>query len=338
MCSAWYLVLYFLVVINVALVVLLCISSYDQILAVKVTQVIFQILWIPIAFVLQVRSSNLYQMVSERGGGIDVIRHQSRDHETIPDWLKQAMMVALIDGTSSGSMRWLVVFGACKLFSKTIKDFLGGRKPSGERDSGETPAWMAESVSVQRLRTAVSVLSMAVVCAYFQSPIQISLSLTYCMVTDTTAFPLVLEAMKQLGHDVDILDGVEEYIAHALYLACEVVISLIYMIAGSLSMNPVVLPCIYFNLIIPALKMYQDVWLKVREENENLRDFPVASREELRDHGDVCPICLTKLTSGRQTPCGHFFHSRCLRLSQREMSKCPMCKRPLKRSTKTTNE
>ena len=53
------------------------------------------------------------------------------------------------------------------------------------------------------------------------------------------------------------------------------------------------------------------------------------SQAELKDHDDVCPICLTKMRGARRTFCGHMFHPLCLARALHSAPTCPLCKRTI---------
>lgn len=68
--------------------------------------------------------------------------------------------------------------------------------------------------------------------------------------------------------------------------------------------------------------------------------FPNATDEELKQaatDGDVCCICLMSMTKGgniKKLPCGHIYHTHCLRevierAQNLESAKCPLCRAPL---------
>lgn len=57
--------------------------------------------------------------------------------------------------------------------------------------------------------------------------------------------------------------------------------------------------------------------------------MPDASAEQLAQHDDVCAICYNEMKSARITPCGHIFHSMCLRKWLYVKESCPMCHRDI---------
>ncbi|XP_013379354.1 E3 ubiquitin-protein ligase AMFR [Lingula anatina] len=57
--------------------------------------------------------------------------------------------------------------------------------------------------------------------------------------------------------------------------------------------------------------------------------FPIASAEQLQANDDKCAICWEKMKSGRTLPCGHIFHSFCLRSWLEQDVSCPTCREAL---------
>ncbi|KAI9293557.1 hypothetical protein K502DRAFT_325255 [Neoconidiobolus thromboides FSU 785] len=60
--------------------------------------------------------------------------------------------------------------------------------------------------------------------------------------------------------------------------------------------------------------------------------FPSATKNELEDLGDNCPICLEPMISAQKLPCSHIFHGRCLRLWLESHQNCPTCRKDLDKS------
>uniref|UniRef100_H2Y5L2 RING-type domain-containing protein n=1 Tax=Ciona savignyi TaxID=51511 RepID=H2Y5L2_CIOSA len=57
--------------------------------------------------------------------------------------------------------------------------------------------------------------------------------------------------------------------------------------------------------------------------------FPQASREEIEAQEDQCAICWEPMENARKLPCGHFFHSACLRSWLEQDTTCPTCRKQL---------
>nr|CAB3221434.1 E3 ubiquitin-protein ligase AMFR [Phallusia mammillata] len=57
--------------------------------------------------------------------------------------------------------------------------------------------------------------------------------------------------------------------------------------------------------------------------------FPAATREEIAAHEDQCAICWDQMENARKLPCGHLFHSPCLRSWLEQDTTCPTCRKQL---------
>nr|XP_002127598.1 E3 ubiquitin-protein ligase AMFR isoform X2 [Ciona intestinalis] len=57
--------------------------------------------------------------------------------------------------------------------------------------------------------------------------------------------------------------------------------------------------------------------------------FPEATKEEIEAQEDQCAICWEQMETARKLPCGHFFHSPCLRSWLEQDTTCPTCRKQL---------
>uniref|UniRef100_UPI0037E7B87B E3 ubiquitin-protein ligase AMFR n=1 Tax=Semicossyphus pulcher TaxID=241346 RepID=UPI0037E7B87B len=57
--------------------------------------------------------------------------------------------------------------------------------------------------------------------------------------------------------------------------------------------------------------------------------FSVATADELAANNDDCAICWDVMSSARKLPCGHLFHSSCLRSWLEQDTSCPTCRMSL---------
>ncbi|OTF76745.1 E3 ubiquitin-protein ligase AMFR-like protein, partial [Euroglyphus maynei] len=65
--------------------------------------------------------------------------------------------------------------------------------------------------------------------------------------------------------------------------------------------------------------------LNLMEEN-----FPTTSPDELNDENNDCAICWDRMENARRLPCGHFFHTACLRSWLEQDTSCPTCRHSLR--------
>ena len=57
--------------------------------------------------------------------------------------------------------------------------------------------------------------------------------------------------------------------------------------------------------------------------------YPTVTGEELAKYNDDCPICREPMQLGKKLPCGHIFHTACLRTWLEQHHSCPTCRRSL---------
>ncbi|KAM3870213.1 E3 ubiquitin-protein ligase AMFR [Diretmus argenteus] len=82
--------------------------------------------------------------------------------------------------------------------------------------------------------------------------------------------------------------------------------------------------------------LVQEVQKRIRRHHNYLRvlrnmetRFSVASPGDLAANNDDCAICWEGMTSARKLPCGHLFHSSCLRSWLEQDTSCPTCRMSL---------
>ncbi|XP_037622255.1 E3 ubiquitin-protein ligase AMFR-like [Sebastes umbrosus] len=82
--------------------------------------------------------------------------------------------------------------------------------------------------------------------------------------------------------------------------------------------------------------LVQEVQKRIRRHRNYLRvlrnmetRLPVASADELLANNDDCAICWDVMSTARKLPCGHLFHSTCLRSWLEQDTSCPTCRMSL---------
>uniref|UniRef100_A0A665W0K6 E3 ubiquitin-protein ligase AMFR n=1 Tax=Echeneis naucrates TaxID=173247 RepID=A0A665W0K6_ECHNA len=82
--------------------------------------------------------------------------------------------------------------------------------------------------------------------------------------------------------------------------------------------------------------LVQEVQKRIHRHHNYLRvlhnvetQFSVASEDELAVNNDDCAICWDVMSSARKLPCGHLFHSSCLRSWLEQDTSCPTCRMSL---------
>jgi len=124
----------------------------------------------------------------------------------------------------------------------------------------------------------------------------------------------------------DIFEQLEHlYIPLFIRLLC--ILSSLLLCAIEISQFPlmVTLAC-YTNLYVPFTRLSSEILTPLELELKSLQVFRQATQEELTKSGFTCPICLDTMHVARITPCGHVFHSYCLRQCLTRSNTCPCCR------------
>ena len=80
------------------------------------------------------------------------------------------------------------------------------------------------------------------------------------------------------------------------------------------------------NAVPPLIKIYSVQMTTNQEWVTVYRRLRSLSARKVSSLDDICPICLTKMSSCKQTACGHNFHSSCLQKCLRQKLTCPVCR------------
>lgn len=124
----------------------------------------------------------------------------------------------------------------------------------------------------------------------------------------------------------DYFESMESLYSPALLISWHIflssIITLLCAFTGSLRL--VMLSC-FTNIRIKYKELRENYLRPLQEEMSRLAGYRSATPGEVREHDDVCAICLTPMTSARITPCQHYFHADCLRRCLKESNKCPIC-------------
>ncbi|XP_046889947.1 autocrine motility factor receptor a [Hypomesus transpacificus] len=82
--------------------------------------------------------------------------------------------------------------------------------------------------------------------------------------------------------------------------------------------------------------LFHEVQKRIRRHKNYLRvidnmeaRFAVATPDELATNDDDCAICWDAMATARRLPCGHLFHSSCLRSWLEQDTSCPTCRMSL---------
>ena len=83
---------------------------------------------------------------------------------------------------------------------------------------------------------------------------------------------------------------------------------------------------IYVNVYLRGKQILYNEVATLWQEEEKVKRFPIADKEEIFQFDDVCAICLGGMKNARKTHCKHLFHDHCLSLAVQASPNCPTCK------------
>ena len=83
---------------------------------------------------------------------------------------------------------------------------------------------------------------------------------------------------------------------------------------------------IYVNVYLRGKHILYNEIATLWKEDENVKRFPMADKDEIFHFDDVCAICLGGMKNARKTHCKHLFHDHCLSLAVQASPNCLTCK------------
>lgn len=164
--------------------------------------------------------------------------------------------------------------------------------------------------------------------------LEVLLLLTFSICSDgCVQHYLTLQAQKC---QVDLLDGFEVEVVQGVLIFLDLLACVSVCTKAVYREQYLALVLTYCNGFIALMKLLICVWQQVQTGLDDLADFRRATTRELDEHDDVCAVCLSSMSAGRFTPCGHLFHGKCLKQVLAVRPQCPMCKRQIDRSSRET--
>ena len=159
---------------------------------------------------------------------------------------------------------------------------------------------------------------------FYSSPLYVLSTLTYFLLNQNSLHSPVTLTLESL--QLDYFEGLEQYYVTGFLGILEILFSFTFMVMCLLQSNQLLmLVALYTNIYTCSRELMNNSVNSAFAEWTVLAHFEKASKKELKDLDDVCAICLSDMWTARKTPCGHFFHGRCLRKCVRERAACPMC-------------
>lgn len=108
-------------------------------------------------------------------------------------------------------------------------------------------------------------------------------------------------------------------------LVC-IITSLILCLLSISKLPILVSTACYTNLYVPLSRLNTEILGPLEQEIRGLQAFRQPTAEEFQKAGSMCPVCLDAMHIARITPCGHIFHSHCLRQCLTRSRNCPCCR------------
>ena len=105
-----------------------------------------------------------------------------------------------------------------------------------------------------------------------------------------------------------------------------IISSLLLCILSASRLPILVCTACYTNLYVPFSRLNAEILAPLEQEIRGLQQFRQPTSEELEKAGSTCPVCLDVMHVSRITPCGHIFHSHCLRQCLSRSVHCPCCR------------
>lgn len=124
----------------------------------------------------------------------------------------------------------------------------------------------------------------------------------------------------------EFFEGLEQHYIVGLFSVCRIIYSLAFMLAVLMEKRQMLmLFALYTNVYTGCRELMTHCVAIAITEWISIAKFARATREELVDNDDICPVCLSTMRSARKTTCGHFFHGHCLRRCLKQKKCCPLC-------------
>ena len=318
------LLVYLLVGVNSILAIAIGVSWVSPAASLILTETISCVVCSPFTLLIGIKSEVLH-LVPGRA-------HDAQAQLTCPPaWLKQVLLLFLIDGRFSRLFTWL----PCLLLGHILVYVVGAIFEEPEDDKNENieaqpiPSSSYNVVCKNTLKTIVILLVLAALSPFMLIDLfSFWACLIYCLLTCKTCHSLVTNfVVKPFS---DHVEGMEQTVTTGMYVTVELIIAVTTVLINLYAMHPLVPLSSIVNVMYPVGQLYNDVIRPIQKEQQVLNGFRRASRRLLLQYDDVCAICLVKMTSARVTPCSHLFHGKCLRRSLLKKGTCPICNQNFK--------
>lgn len=290
-------------------------SIISREVSLDMTSAIFSVIWVPLSVILKTPGNPTDHLT-------DTVRYRACDSSTgQPTYLRQCVFHfmfyrCLEDPPNFGCITWVAVFNLVLQLVELLTAC------PGEREQGRVAQIFQPSFQAIFIECLV-ILGLAIFSFGAASPLTLLASTCFCVLTSASTKNLLVKDLGEIA--TDILDGLEKEYIEAIMLFVDVFVHLIFLIIGLISYDILLVFLSCASMYYPLRDVRASLWKRIQSERAALIPFPRAGISKLLRHDDVCPVCLCTMKAARMTPCGHMFHSRCLRMCLKEKPVCPLC-------------
>ncbi|ORY06707.1 hypothetical protein K493DRAFT_251708 [Basidiobolus meristosporus CBS 931.73] len=237
---------------------------------------------------------------------------------------------------------WFTVLGFLRIFSMLCRDRF-------EHLAASSESTMGEHIKILTLLVTILVLDVALifVCTLVFRSMVFLLTFecfTLCLDTVQTLFKYVIQ-LREISSEEDFESRsiwlyYTEFVTDTLILAATLCHYLHIMALHGISFT-LIDAVLFLNIrsVFSNLRKKIAGYRSYRQAMNSLkRRYTSATKEELKEFNDDCAICREPMDSAKKLPCGHLFHSLCLRSWLEQDGSCPTCRRTLLAGNDKKNE
>lgn len=315
--APWSLLIYILTGANIWLLLLILVTKMQPSTATRLSDTISQLIWYPFICVLDQGMMDRTHLLAMQPFSLSLADISHQTSATVPDWLKECIFATLV--TQPSPISWVYYLMVSKLLAYNLRNLL------------QAATYRHHTLS--RWDLALVLFSVILTVAYSITPalqdrtclFTLLMVTTYCCVTEEACREGVIELVG--GYFEDRFEGLERFIFHTKFTVMQIALMVPCVYDYMWSCQALIIPMLFINIYLPLKSYHQTIWQSWREASEKLLSYARATHLQLKEHNDVCAICLTEMRYARVTPCFHLFHGKCLARCLQEKETCPICNR-----------